>query len=233
MLLLISNLNLFAIIEAFKNSTMNFIHSWTLYYFSFVGMSAMLWGLSLWCFSPCFSLLSSVILMSFFFFFVTLGGYSHWGFFRPFPLGLHFIEAGHGVPSESLVQQLESKLFCVLFILCSFSFFSSLHFIQAGWWLLMYLVFLQLYIWLMLNISPRFFSTLPLSTSVGRTEFKFAFLVMLYRWLLLLPFCSVKQFVTSGDFYLLQVTGDSETLHPSFWNCLRLFSVNILIFPDV
>lgn len=73
--------------------------------------------------SHFFSLLSSVIFNVFFFFFGYTQQLFSLGFFRPFPLGLHFIEAGHGVPSDSLVQQPQSKLFCVLFILCSLILF--------------------------------------------------------------------------------------------------------------
>lgn len=150
------------------------------------------WGLFLWCFSlwrnPIASVSSLQWYLKIYLCFVTLVGFSHWLFFRPFTLGLHFIGAGRGVPSESLVQQPESKLFHVLFI-------PAFH--PGRMMSLDVFIFLQWYVWF--EHKSQIFSTLPLSISVGRTEFKLAFRVVLSRWLLL-SFCSVKQLITSGDF---------------------------------
>lgn len=69
----------------------------------------MFWGLSLWCFPHLRNPIPSVI---FFFFLYTSVGYSHC-----FWLALFWnTGTGHSAPSESLVQQAESKLFHMLFI---------------------------------------------------------------------------------------------------------------------
>lgn len=150
-------------------------------------MCHMFWGLFLWCFPYLRNCIPSVSSLQWFFFlnffFNTSVGYSHC-FIEAFSTWFTFYWNWTWC-SESLVQQAEPKLFHVLFLW-------YLHFIHLSRIMSVHTFFI---FWGMFSINPRFFGPLPLNMSLGRT----LPFVLLCSWLLL-PICSVKLHITSGDF---------------------------------
>lgn len=140
--------------------------------------------------SHCFSLPSSVIFKNVFIFCYT-GGLFSLGIFRTFPLGLHFVGAGHSVRSESLVQQPESKLVHILFT-PAFHPIRMMNLDVFIFFAVICLIYVEHKPQILLHFTTQHFC--------GRNRIQACFTFLLCGWLLLLPFCSVKQVVTSGGF---------------------------------